>query len=273
MIHSVSREFAGSLEDIEIEALRDFFAAAPQKIADHLGVRLHQVGPVTLFMVPALDVLVFNRAVGYGLQLAIDPSDVDRYIDHFRAEGVKRFFVQLCPVGAPDGARRELQGRGIHWYNNWVKLHRDTSPPSPITPTFQTRLIDRSHALRFAEIVCYGFGWGSEGIDWVATLVGRPSWRVYGAFDGPHLVAGGALYVRDHYAWLGFAATDEAYRASGAQTGLLAKRINDAAILGAQTLVLETAEQTAEHSAPSFRNVQRLGFDVAYVRPNYLKVK
>jgi hypothetical protein len=33
---------------------------------------------------------------------------------------------------------------------------------------------------------------------------------------------------------------------------------------------VETAEDTVQRDAPSFRNMQRLGFEVAYARPNYL---
>ncbi len=270
MVPSISREFAKSLEQTEIAAFRDFYAAAPEKAARKLGVRLIDLEPMCLAVVPGLDILAFNRAVGYGLQDRIDPSDVDRYIEHFRSAGATRFFFQMCPVAAPLNARRELQARGLHWYNNWVKLYRDTSPPPPADQAFEIRLLGRPHALEFGKIVSSAFGWGEDTIDWVAALIGRPQWRVYGAFDGARLVAAGALYIDGSSGWLDFAATVESHRASGAQSGLLTKRINDAAALGIETLVVETAEQTAERSAPSFRNVQRFGFEVAYVRPNFL---
>jgi hypothetical protein len=35
-------------------------------------------------------------------------------------------------------------------------------------------------------------------------------------------------------------------------------------------LVVETAEDTPEKGAPSFRNMLRFGFQVAYVRPNFI---
>jgi hypothetical protein len=51
---------------------------------------------------------------------------------------------------------------------------------------------------------------------------------------------------------------------------LLARRITDAADLGCRRLVVETAEDTPKKDAPSFRNMLRFGFQVAYVRPNYI---
>jgi hypothetical protein len=51
---------------------------------------------------------------------------------------------------------------------------------------------------------------------------------------------------------------------------LLARRIADAKTLGVKRLVVETAEDTTDRRAPSFHNLRRLGFELAYVRPNYL---
>ncbi|HOD67601.1 MAG TPA: hypothetical protein PKW75_06170 [candidate division Zixibacteria bacterium] len=270
MIHPVSRELARSLELIEIAAMVDVFAAAPDKIARRLGARVIECSPMTGVLVPGLDVLVFNRVIGFGLQPAIDPVDVDRCLDHYRAAGVKRFFIQTCPVGAPENARQVLGARGLRWHNNWVKLYRDTSPPPASELSVTVREIGRDQALRFGELVCTAFEWGDAIVEWIATLVGRPRWRIYGAFDGWRMIAGAALFVHGDFGWLDFAATDKDYRASGAQSALLHRRIAEAAALRLRTLVLETAEQTAERGAPSFRNVQRFDFEVAYVRPNFL---
>jgi hypothetical protein len=46
--------------------------------------------------------------------------------------------------------------------------------------------------------------------------------------------------------------------------------MRDAAGDGCRWVSVETAEQTPEREAPSFRNLTRLGFTVAYRRPNYL---
>ncbi|MCP4685890.1 MAG: hypothetical protein GY867_10655 [bacterium] len=48
------------------------------------------------------------------------------------------------------------------------------------------------------------------------------------------------------------------------------RRIDDAIAQGCKHLVVETAEETHERSAPSYSNMLRFGFEVAYFRPNYL---
>jgi hypothetical protein len=40
--------------------------------------------------------------------------------------------------------------------------------------------------------------------------------------------------------------------------------------LGCSLIVVETAEQTKDKPAPSFCNMRRFGFEVAYARPNYI---
>jgi ribosomal protein S18 acetylase RimI-like enzyme len=49
--------------------------------------------------------------------------------------------------------------------------------------------------------------------------------------------------------------------------------MKDAADAGCRWVSVETAEDTVTKDAPSFRNLRRLGFEVAYRRPNYLWVK
>lgn len=47
----------------------------------------------------------------------------------------------------------------------------------------------------------------------------------------------------------------------------------DAARLGCKWVSAETAEETPERDVSSFRNVIRLGFSVAYRRPNCLWIR
>jgi ribosomal protein S18 acetylase RimI-like enzyme len=78
------------------------------------------------------------------------------------------------------------------------------------------------------------------------------------------------MYLHEKRAWIDFASTLPEYRGRGAQSALTARRIEDCARLGGETMVVETAAATPEKGAPSLRNMQRMGFEVAYLRPNYL---
>jgi GNAT superfamily N-acetyltransferase len=85
-------------------------------------------------------------------------------------------------------------------------------------------------------------------------------------------VATGAAYFTGPAAWIDFASTLPEARGRGAQSALIARRIEDCARARCDTIVVETAEPTAENAAPSYRNVTRLGFQPVYARPNYLYV-
>ncbi|UCF18885.1 MAG: hypothetical protein JSU87_13265 [Gemmatimonadota bacterium] len=60
------------------------------------------------------------------------------------------------------------------------------------------------------------------------------------------------------------------HRAPGAQSGLLARRTVDAGAMGCSQLIVETAEETPEREAPSFRSMLRFGFRPTCLRPDYI---
>lgn len=90
------------------------------------------------------------------------------------------------------------------------------------------------------------------------------------AFHGGKPVSTGAVYFNGDTAWISFAATLEEYRGRGAQAALLSARINEARRRGCKWISVETAEDTSEHDAPSYRNMFRYGFRMLYKRPNYV---
>jgi GNAT superfamily N-acetyltransferase len=104
----------------------------------------------------------------------------------------------------------------------------------------------------------------------MSSVIGGRSWKHYIAFDGDKPVTTGSVYFDGDTAWIGFAATEPAHRGRGGQAAVLAARINAANEHGCKWISVETAEETAEHDAPSYRNMLRYGFTLLYKRPNYV---
>jgi len=77
--------------------------------------------------------------------------------------------------------------------------------------------------------------------------VGRANWHHYMAWDGEAPAAVAALFIRDGAGWLG-----------------------DGAALGCRWFATETGQDWPDKPNPSFHNMQRAGFAVAYQRPNYM---
>jgi GNAT superfamily N-acetyltransferase len=131
---------------------------------------------------------------------------------------------------------------------------------------------DATHAIAWATILEHSFGHGDASIEWQASTVGRPRWTHYLASLEGLPVGCAAMFVDGDTALFSFAGTLETHRGRGIQSALIARRMRDAAQLGCAWAVVETAEDRPEKPAPSYRNLRRLGFELLYLRPNWVKV-
>ena len=164
-----------------------------------------------------------------------------------------------------------FEALGLRHHNNWMRLtRRVTDIPDLGSTSLRVDVIGPESGSPFSAIVAEAFQYPSAIAGVTEGVVGRPEWTHYLAYFGGKPVAAAAMYVRGEAAWFGFAATDAAHRGRGAQTALVLRRLRDAAAAGCSWVSVETAEQTPDKEAPSFRNLRRLGFEVAYRRPNYL---
>ncbi len=108
--------------------------------------------------------------------------------------------------------------------------------------------------------------------DALTATIDRAGWTHYLGFDGDTPVSTASLYVTGDAAWLGNAATLEEYRGRGWQTAMLAQRLADARDAGCRWAVSETGEETEEDPVnPSYRNMVRAGFRLAYARRNRVR--
>ena len=131
------------------------------------------------------------------------------------------------------------------------------------------REIDAADGAAFAALVGRVFGMGgTEAL--FASLPGRAGWHAWLAFDGDTPAAAGAMFAADGAAWFGMGACDAAYRGRGAQTALLAARVQRAAELGLRDCFTETGEAVPGEPQTSYRNIERAGFQPFYRRPNLL---
>ncbi|HET7042728.1 MAG TPA: GNAT family N-acetyltransferase [Gemmatimonadales bacterium] len=258
------------LERAELRAWRTFFGSAPAPAVAACGIGHRDFGPATAFWMSKVDALTFNRVVGLGLEGAPSPKVVGEIVTAYEEAMVPRFFVQLAPLVTLAATAQVVTDLGFARHDNWVRLVRDVAPPGPVPTDLRVEEIQEDRAALLGEVVCTGFGMGPELAPAVARVVGMPGWKCYLAFDGDRPVASGVLAVDGRIGWMGFAATLPDARGRGAQSALIARRILDARGAGCEFCCAETDEQTPERQAPSYRNVLRAGFEVGYLRPNYL---
>ena len=259
-------------ERAEMEALASGTILAPAEIARQLGLHLVFDEGVVMALATQADVLALNRIVGLGVETPATRDQLARLVRNARERGTKRLFIQIAPDHSPPKLSDWVEDEVGKAYNRWVRLWRKTDEFPNVRTDLRIRQLTSSDAERSGQIVAEAFDMPMTISPWVASFVGRPGWTHFGAFDGEQLVASTALYASRKIGWLGFAATLDAYRGHGAQGALIQRRVELARELGCEWVITETAEQTAEHSAPSYRNMIRYGFTEAYFRQNYLLI-
>ena len=270
-------ESIAALELAEIEALTDLYKAASPEVVAASGLSVRQVGDATLIAVSRIDVLALNRLVGLGLGSSPSDAALAEALKAMDQTGSPRCFVPVAPTAASDGLGPRLETLGLRHYNNWMRLRRtlDDLPrrADSSATSLEVRRIGSAHADVFGRLVATAFDFPPAIAPLPSQTIGRPHWHHYLAFEEDTPIGSGAMYIAGNAAWFSFAATDAAYRKRGAQQALIVRRLHDAADAGCKWVSVETAEDTVTRDAPSFRNLRRLGFEVAYKRPNYLWVK
>lgn len=260
------------LESVETEAWADLHRAAPPALAAAEGIHPpHWVGGALAAVYRRTDVLALNRVIGFGADGDARPDRLDGLLRLYRSAGVRRFFVQVAPDAEPAELPEALDVRGFRRHNRWAKLTRPAGEAPRVETDLAIERLPRDKAGAFGDLFAPELDWPRATAAWLSATVGRARWHHYAAFDGAQVVAAAALHLVGDAAWLGFAATHPAHRRRGAQAALLAKRIEAATAAGAKTLVIETGEERPERPVPSYRNVRRAGFEVAYYRDNWIR--
>jgi GNAT superfamily N-acetyltransferase len=240
---------APNLEAAEFAAFVDALRAAPEicEVAD--------IGGVTCATLRRFPHRMFNRVIGLA---STEP------LDEIAA------FYRETPWWVSDshGVGPELEERGFTRDYGWMKFSRGVGPREAQTD-LQVDRVGPDRADDFAGVVVAGYGLPDSTAPLAANVVGRPGWSCYVAYDGESPAGAGALFVHEGVGWLGFAATLPEFRGRGAQSIILAVRIEDARRQGCSMVVTETGELEEGRPSSSYRNILRAGFREAGVRPNY----
>lgn len=259
---------------VEAEAFVDMFDAMDHGLARSLGLRHERVGRVTLFLAPAMPTSMFNRAIAFDGAQPFDEAELDETIASFERARSKAFWLhahEARSVGSELGAALVKRGFGVAKRATWTKFLRGIEPPPPLESPLAVREIDERHAAALAEVLAGAHQMPPAIEGWIASLVGRPSWHAYGAFDGTTLVGGGMLFLRGGRAWLGLGGTAPSHRGKGGQKLVMAARVADCIAAGASAIATETGTPVGSESNPSHANMVWYGFSPVSYRENWTR--
>ena len=240
---------APDLESAEHAAYTDAFRASSG------FCEVAEIGGGTCLAVRRLPGRLFNRVFGLDSAGALDE--------------IAAFYGDTeWWVSDSAGLGPELEQRGFVRDYGWMKFSRGVGPREAQSDLRVVR-VDQDRADDFATVVVGGYGMPEGTAPFAANVVGRPGWSCYVAYDGEAPAGAGALFVEQAVGWLGFGATLPDYRGRGAQSAILAARIEDARKQGCRTVTTETGELEEGRPASSYRNIVRAGFREVGVRANY----
>jgi GNAT superfamily N-acetyltransferase len=219
--------------------------------------------------------VLYNRAFAFGLERAVTEAEVDAAIALY--DRAVPFSIQPTPFAAPAAVHAWLDHRGLVGYFNWVRWTRDLQPAAPAHTNLAIDTIGAREAEEYLALARGIFHEPDEILPWMSHTIGRAGWMHYVARDAEsdgasarrRGVAIAALFVTDGVGWLGWGGTLKSHRGRGAQSALIARRIDDARTAGCRLLTVETAEDLRHQPNASYRNVARAGFRKLCLRPSH----
>lgn len=235
------------LNAAEYAAYVDAFRSAPE------AADVAEIGGATCTLVKGLGSRMFNRVLDL---TSTEPLD----------EIAAFYGSEPWWVSDSHGLGPELEQRGFTKDYGWMKFSRGVSPREAHSD-LDVRLADRPED--FANVVVEAYGMPESVAPIASRVVGRPGWSCYVAYAGSEPAGAGALFVHEGVGWLGYAATRERFRGRGAQSAILATRIEAARQQGCRTVITETGELAEGRPSASYRNIVRAGFREAGVRANF----
>lgn len=256
-------------ERLERMAAEDLCASAPAALKQSLGLGLVEVGDALVSIASHEPSILLNRVMGLGLDEPAEPETLARIQDVFRRVGVDSYFLHLHPAASPDRLRAWIAAAGLVKRRGWMKFSRGRDAPPDARSDLRVERIGPEYGDAFGRIAAEGFGLSEQAIPLLASIVGRPNWRVYLSFDGDTPAGTGVLYVEDGHGWLGWGATAPAFRRRGGQRAVLVRRIRDGLELGCRMLFTETGEAVEGDPQHSYHNIEWAGFRPDYIRENY----
>jgi GNAT superfamily N-acetyltransferase len=265
------RELAARLEGALARELEGFAEAASRVYPDAGAQAVRIAGGVALFAGAGSPI---NQAAGLGFDVEVTGDDLDRLVEFYDSRGVTPLVV-VCPL-AHAFLVRGLSARGFAVAGFENALVRPLSPdeelPAP-DPAIEIRSVPAEDREHYARMVVEGFA--APGVkptdgEWRLGRVStaRPQARLLMAYVDGEPAGTGELVIDDGLALLTGDTTLPPFRRRGVQRALQLHRLALARESGC-----DLATSDARPGSASQRNMERLGFRVAYTRVELAPVR
>jgi len=253
-------------EFVEGESYVNYFLCAPPEFAKPFRLEARRVGPVWVTAIPAVDNVTHNRIMGFGVGKPGTESVLDDAIAVFQSAGCKNYMAAVSSLAQPAHYSEWFAARGFNLGRNWAKMYRGNEPTPAFSTDLRVETIGVDQADAYADVMLSVFGMTSAYRPLLKGNIGKPGWYHSLAFAGDKPVSAGTMFVNGEVAWMNLSGTLMGYRKRGAQNAMLARGIEMGLSLGCKWFVAETREDTPESPNPSYHNMLRKGFKLAYLQ-------
>jgi hypothetical protein len=264
----VSSGFAQQIEQTEIQAWVDLYAAMPAGFAKEFKAEIVQLGQVTLTRCPEIAFGEFNRVMGLGVFEPATESQLEAVFTSYREVGVKRFLIHHIPACQPTALRNWLEAQKPAAVMGWERIVRDGSPLEPIPDDPAIERVTTSNANEWANFIDAAYRMPTK--PWLLELVGRPGWHHYLLREDAVVAVRSMRINPDGTAWFGIEAPVPGIMAPSfaLDARLCQTMVSDGLKLGAKLFVADIEKPSTKMDTPAYQDFAHLGFTRPYFRSN-----
>lgn len=267
----LNREFVKQIENQEAQYWSDYYLCCKSPFQDKVGASIAVINGAVCCAVAATDRLAFNRTIGIGLDYEITDEQLKEIISFYKQVGANRFMIQVSPEALPETNEKLFLQNGFVHHNQWAKSYKNLHGKTELPETdLLIEELNLSNVDEFDRVIKDAFEFDNGTHFFISRTYKRRGWKHYLVRKNGKAVAAASLFTCGKFASLAIGGTIPEARGKGAQSLLIAKRLNDAIEAGCEYAVVETSEDLPDKPSQSYRNIIKAGFETAYIRPNYV---
>lgn len=267
----LEREFIKKLENQEAQYWSDYYICCKSPLQEKLGVSMNIINGASCFAIAKTDRLAFNRVLGIGVDYEIKDQQLKEIINFYKQAGTSRFMIQVSPAAFPENSEELLLRNGFVRHNQWAKSYKKLENEIEIPKTdLSIENLELSNIEEFEKVIKCAFEFEYDSHLLISRTYKKTGWKHYLARENGKAIAAASLFFCGKVASLAIGGTIPEARGKGAQSLLIAKRLDDAFKAGCEYVVVETSEDLPDKQSQSYRNIIKAGFETAYLRPNYV---
>ena len=269
--NSFPPELTALAEATEAELYYACEMGAPTWTKQELGITGARIGGGVALSMREDTTRFWSKALGFGLTEPVTADIMSQVVAFYQAMRTPTAAVQIAPSALPPDWTSIAAALGLTAAGEWMKL---AAPLDRVRAKGATALrvakISAEDADEWASAVLRGFEMPEDTLaPMFAAYLQNPAFTPFAVWDGGEIVAGANLFIHGPIASLNTGSTLPGHRKLGAQSALIAARVEAAYEAGCSWVIAEAVKPQPGTANPSLSNLERAGLRPIYARQNW----